>query len=381
MVKETITITPSILTWARERAGYKVDELAAKWDPPVDIAGFECGDAKPTYRQIENIADKLQLPVAAFFLPEPPDWPPIEQSFRTLGSEQFAEIPPRIRLLLHKARGFQIGLDELNGGRNPAQRQIVRDLPLHPTTDPVIAAARIRDYLEVSTEEQFSWKSESDALKAWRKSLHTVGVAVFKDAFGDDDFCGFCLYDAEFPLIYVNISNSYTRQIFTLFHELAHLLFQTSGVDKDTGFRSQLTDDWQRIETLCNRLAAEILVPHEALMRKIDYEKAYKIQAEELSRRYRVSREVILRRILNAGLIKPNEYKATVQQWGSEPRIKRSGGPTFYVKKLAYLGEEYVSLAFERYYEERINDEELAEFLDIKPKHINMMEQTFLGER
>lgn len=380
-MKETITITPSILTWARERAGYKVDELAAKWDPPVDIAGFECGDAKPTYRQIENIADKLQLPVAAFFLPEPPDWPPIEQSFRTLGSEQFAEIPPRIRLLLHKARGFQIGLDELNGGRNPAQRQIVHDLPLHPTTDPVIAAARIRDYLEVSTEEQFSWKSESDALKAWRKSLHTVGVAVFKDAFGDDDFCGFCLYDAEFPLIYVNSSNSYTRQIFTLFHELAHLLFQTSGVDKDTGFRSQLTDDWQRIETLCNRLAAEILVPHEALMRKIDYEKAYKIQAEELSRRYRVSREVILRRILNAGLIKPNQYKATVQQWGSEPRIKRSGGPTFYVKKLAYLGEEYVSLAFERYYEERINDEELAEFLDIKPKHINMMEQTFLGER
>lgn len=381
MAKETITVTPSILTWARERAGYKVDELAATWDPPVDIAGFECGEAKPTYRQIENIADKLQLPVAAFFLPEPPDWPPIEQSFRTLGSEQFAEIPPRIRLLLHKARGFQIGLDELNGGRNPAQRQIVRDLPLHPTTDPVIAAARIRDFLEVSTEEQFGWKSASDALKAWRKSLHTVGVAVFKDAFGDNDFCGFCLYDAEFPLIYVNNSNSYTRQIFTLFHELAHLLFHTSGVDKDSGFRSQLTDDWQRIETLCNRLAAEILVPHEALMRKIDHEKAYKIQAEELSRRYRVSREVILRRILNAGLIKPNEYKATVQQWSSEPRMNQSGGPTFYVKKLAYLGEEYVSLAFERYYEERINDEELAEFLDIKPKHINMMEQTFLGER
>lgn len=381
MAKETITITPSILTWARERAGYKVDELAAKWEPPVDIAGFECGDAKPTYRQIENIADKLQLPVAAFFLPEPPDWPPIEQSFRTLGSEQFAEIPPRIRLLLHKARGFQIGLDELNDGRNPAQRQIVRDMPLHPTTDPVIVAARIRDYLGVSLEEQLGWKSESDALKAWRKSLHTVGVAVFKDAFGDDDFCGFCLYDAEFPLIYVNSSNSYTRQIFTLFHELAHLLFQTSGVDKDTGFRSQLTDDWQRMETLCNQLAAEILVPHESLMRKTDNERAYKIQAEELSRRYRVSREVILRRILNAGLIKPNEYKATVQQWSSEPRIKRSGGPTFYVKKLAYLGEEYVSLAFERYYEERINDEELAEFLDIKPKHINMMEQTFLGER
>ena len=43
---------------------------------------------------------------------------------------------------------------------------------------------------------------------------------------------GFSLYDAEFPVIYVNNSNPNERgRYFTLFHELGHLLYRTSGVD------------------------------------------------------------------------------------------------------------------------------------------------------
>src|SRR3546814_17029352 len=51
-------------------------------------------------------------------------------------------------------------------------------------------------------------------------------------AFRTDDFSGFCLYDEEFPIIYVNNSSAKTRQIFTYFHELAHLVFHTSGIAK-----------------------------------------------------------------------------------------------------------------------------------------------------
>lgn len=40
------------------------------------------------------------------------------------------------------------------------------------------------------------------------------------------------IYDKVFPLIIVNNSMAKTRQIFTLFHELGHLLFETSGIDK-----------------------------------------------------------------------------------------------------------------------------------------------------
>ena len=81
------------------------------------------------------------------------------------------------------------------------------------------------------------WRKDDTALTAWRSAFYRVGVTVFKDAFGADEFCGFSLYDEEFPVIYVNNSNAKTRQTFTLFHELAHLLQSTSGVDRHVQLR------------------------------------------------------------------------------------------------------------------------------------------------
>ena len=389
---ETITITPAVLTWARERAGYKPEVLAAKCNS-ADILGFEDSDAdaRPTYRQLEDIADKLQLPVAVFFLPEPPDWPPIEETFRTLGSEQFAEIPPRIRLLLHKARGFQISLDELNDGRNPARRQIVRDLPFDPSSNLVAAAQHVREFLGVTIEQQLSWKNAASALKAWRSIFYRVGVSVFKDAFGDGKYCGFSLHDAEFPVIYVNNSNAKTRQIFTLFHELAHLLYRTSGVDRLGDFKHGMAPEHAQVEKRCNALANAILVPSLALDDEMRSGSVTRTEAERLAKRFNVSREVIYRNFLGRQLIAQTEYERAAADWVKQWQLlkekerkqakEKGGGGNPYRTWLAYLGESYVELAFRRYYEERIDEEELAEYLDIKPKQIDKLEQTFLGER
>jgi hypothetical protein len=125
-----------------------------------------------------------------------------------------------------------MGLEELHGGRNPAERLITRDLAFRPTDRIEEIAAEVRTYLGVTMEQQFSWGNAETALEEWRKVLLGVGVYVFKDQFREPDYSGFCLYDDEFPIIYVNNTTAKTRQIFTLFHELAHLLFHTSGVDK-----------------------------------------------------------------------------------------------------------------------------------------------------
>ncbi len=375
-------ITPEVLTWARERAGYNVDELAAK-SGFAEVAASERGKSKPTYRQLENIAEILQLPVAIFFFPEPPDWPPIEETFRTLGSEQFAEIPPVIRLLLHKGRAFQLGLSELNDGRNPAARLITRDLKLRDDEPIEAAAARIRDFVGVSLADQFGWPDEDSAFKAWRSAFYRVGVTVFKDAFGADEFCGFSLYDMEFPVIYVNNSNAKTRQIFTLFHELAHLLHRTSGVDMTRDFRHSLPVDESRIEVRCNKLAALILVPDEEFHLARTPGRIDRIEASGLAKRFSVSREVIYRKFLDQKWIIQSEYEAATREWAEQrtnkPKKESGGNP--YQTWLTYLGEEYVALAFRRYYEERIDDEELAEFLGIKPKYIDLLEETLLGER
>ena len=115
------------------------------------------------------------------------------------------------------------------GGTRP-ERFILRDLRFSPDMDIPAAARRVRDYLGVPLAIQTSWADGEVAFDEWRDVLETHGVAVFKDAFRNDFYSGFCLYDTTFPLIYINNSTK-TRQVFTLFHELAHLLFHTSGIN------------------------------------------------------------------------------------------------------------------------------------------------------
>ena len=335
----------------------------------------ESGKSRPTYRQLEILAKELWLPVAVFFFPEPPETPKIEESFRTLGSEQLDEIPPRIRILLHKARAFQIGLAELNDGRNPARKIITRDLKMCLDDPLTLTARQIREYLGESLADQFSWRDVDAALTAWRTAFFDIGVTVFKDAFREPGYSGFSLYDDEFPVIYLNNSNGSARQIYALFHELAHLLFHTSGVDRDAAFRHPFPADKHRIEKTCNYLASAVLVPEDSLSEELSACKADRSLADDLARKYCVSRELIFRRFLDRGLITDLEFKKAKQSWGSKRPSGKSGvGGNYYFTKIAYLGEEYIALAFERFYQGRIDEEELADYLAIKPKHIDRLE-------
>ena len=381
MAVERMPITPEIVTWARERLGYTLDALAVKRKDFRKVAEWERGESRPTYRQLEKLAKELWLPVAVFFFPEPPETPKIEETFRTLGSEQFDEIPPRIRKLLYKARAFQVGLSELSDARDPTHNHIVRDLKLDVVEELSTAARRVRDYLGITLEHQFNWNDDDEALKNWRSALFNVGVTVFKDAFQTDDYSGFSLYDYEFPIIYVNNSNAKARQIFTLFHELAHLLFHTSGVDNDSAFRYVLPKEYSRIEMRCNAFAGAFLVPDDAFDRILRAEANPIAEARRLSRMFRVSREVILRKFRDRQNISQLEYRETVDAWRNEARPTATGGGNYYRTQIAYLGEEYIELAFRRLEENRIDEEELADYLAVAPKSLDKLEDLVFGAR
>ena len=381
MAVERMPITPEVVTWARERLGYTLDALAVKRKDFRKIAEWETGESRPTYRQLDKLAKELWLPVAVFFFPEPPETPKIEETFRTLGSEQFDEIPPSIRKLLYKARAFQVGLSELSDARDPAHNHIIRDLKLDVVEELSIAARRVRDYIGITLEHQFNWNDDDEALKNWRSALFNVGVTVFKDAFKTDDYSGFSLYDYEFPIIYVNNSNAKARQIFTLFHELAHLLFHTSGVDNNSAFRYVLPKEYSRIEMRCNAFAGAFLVPDDAFDQILRAEAKPIAEARRLSRIFCVSLEVILRKFRDRQLISQLEYRETVDALRREARPTATGGGNYYRTQIAYLGEEYIELAFRRLEENRIDEEELADYLAVAPKSLDKLEDLVFGAR
>jgi Zn-dependent peptidase ImmA (M78 family) len=374
---EEIPVTPALITWARQRAGFSLAEAVEKFSR---IEAWETGSSFPTYPQLERLAEAFRLPVAVFFFPEPPDVPPIEQSFRTLPDAEFDQMPRRIRYLLRKAKAFQLGLAELNNGRNPASRLITRDLVFTSRTSVADMAGRVREYIGIPLEQQFAWTNDDQAVKAWRKSLFDVGIFTFKDSFREDTYSGFSLYDETFPLIYVNNSFPKTRQAFTLFHELAHLLFHTSGIDtRENDYVDNLPDRQKQIEILCNRFAAEFLVPEAAFrsaLAALRDRASPQRAAEQLAARFNVSREFIYRKFLDRGLIGQAEYEAAAKRWAAQKQPSDGGDP--YWSKLAYLGREYVALAFNQYYQNRITDTQLADYLDVKPKNIGTLEEYFL---
>jgi Zn-dependent peptidase ImmA (M78 family) len=375
MAGEQLPVTPDLIKWARERAGYSIEEAAQTFQK---IEAWESGKASPTYSQLEHLASTFKLPIAVFFFPEPPEVPPINETFRTLPDATLAEIPRRIRLLLRKAKALQLNLLELYQEQNPAKKLITRDLALADPIAPDELARRVRDYIGVDFELQVSWATDDEAFKEWRKALLNVGIFVFKDAFKVPEYSGFCLYDDLFPIIYVNNSVAKTRQIFTLFHELAHLLFQTSGVDtiRDS-YLGQLQERPKLIEILCNRFAAEFLIPNTIYEEAIKGLSANEETASTIASQFHVSREVIFRKFLDRGLIDQSTYLDAAVRWARQRNGKEERGVNPYWTKIAYLGREYIDRALRLYHQNRIDQTQLGEYLDWKPRNLDTLEEYF----
>jgi len=379
MSDRATAVNPGLLIWARERAGLSLSDVAHYIHKGADdVAAWETGDAWPTYRQLETLAEGLyHRPVALFFLPEPPEEPAAQQEFRTLPDFDITGLGADARFAVRLGRSYQTSLRELTGGLNPSDRRLWRDLRLDRSSDVMSATRQLRSYLSVTLERQRSWRSTADAMAAWRGCVEDAGVFVFKRSFKQREVSGFCLTDNEFPIIMVNNSTPFSRQIFTLFHEVAHLLYGLSSITTVDGrFVDRMSGSQKSIEVACNKLAAEVLVPSDAFpWDRIDQDNPVD-SVTAVARAFNVSREVILRRVLDRGWIDPETYRECVQVWASETEAGRGGdGGDYYNNQAAYLGDAYLRLAFSRYRAGIISASDLSEHLGVKARNIPKLEE------
>lgn len=92
---------------------------------------------------------------------------------------------------------------------------------------------------------------------------------------------------------------------------------------------------------------------------------------------YGVSREVILRKLLDRKIVDSQFYEATVKRWRAAVKPRTPGG-NYYLTKGAYLGDKYLQQAFKKYYQRHITLGELADYLDMKVKNAPRMEELIL---
>ncbi len=359
-------INPDILEWALKDLNLSVEDFAQKVRiTPEKVKEWLNGDSQPTYNQLENFSYRiLKLPLAAFFLPEPPINLAIKRKFRTLPDYLLESTSYKTRIAIKRADFFKTSLYELLGN-NPSPEPLFKKMKLSRTQTPSEAARLIRKELNITFNQQKSFLNGYQAFNFYREILEEEGILLFQLQLEGDR--GFCLLDDEFPIIIVNSSDSIKSKIFTLFHELIHILAGSDDIYKEVGSPLYYNDP---TEVFCNQTASEVLVPINELTEMFRDE--LRIWDEELvsviANEFTVSREVILLKIISLGLANQTDYRKLKDKWDNEfkkKRDERSGG-SYYINKISALGKLFINVVIDSYKQGFINDVQVSSYLDMK---------------
>jgi Zn-dependent peptidase ImmA (M78 family) len=152
-----------------------------------------------------------------------------------------------------------------------------------------------------------------------------------------DEFRGLALADDLAPLVFINGADTKAAQMFTLTHELAHLWLGESALS-DVAPASTPS---QQIEVWCNRVAAEFLVPLRVLREELPVRDPL-THVSRLAQRFKVSTLVILRRILDAGVISRERFQEAYDQELAHLRARPKGsGGNFYLTQAARVSKRF----------------------------------------
>ena len=359
-------INPEILEWALDDLNLSVENFAQKIHVrPEKVREWLKGDSLPTYNQLEDISYKiLKLPLAIFFLPEPPINLSIRKKFRTLPDYILELTSYKTRIAVKRADFYKSALLELFG-RNPSSAPLFKTIEFSRGLQPEEAASVIRKELGITFELKKSFMNGYQAFNYYRNKLEENGVFLFQLQLEGDR--GFCLLDDEFPIIIVNSSDSINSKIFTLFHELIHILTNSDDIFKEVEPPAYYADP---VEVFCNKTASEVLVPNDELTKTFGFQ--LKKWNEELissiANGFTVSREVILLKLVALGFASQNDYKVFKSKWDEEYQKKRKQrkGGSYYVNKISALGKLFINIVLDSYKRGSINDVQVSSFLDMK---------------
>lgn len=385
MIVRATSVNPNVLRWARERSGLSVEKVAETLGrAPGVIAAWEDGAEVPTFRQLEALASRIyKRPIAMFFFPAPPDEKEVAHEFRTLPSAELSHLDADTLFAIREARAWQLSLAELMVGYPDPKRRLTSAIRPSPADSPEAVSGHLRTFLGVTVREQQSWRTPEHALKEWRRVVEECGVYVFKRAFQQKDISGFCLHDDLYPVVVINNSTSFTRQIFTLFHEVAHLIYGFSGVTtRDQAYIASLRGTKRQVEIACNRVASDFLLPHDAFpVELLRFPEADLGQVVETTAKlFNVSREVVLRRLLDSGLISNRVYSEKVSEWALDyfRGGGGEGGGSYYANQGSYFSPTFLDAAFYQLRSGRLSIGDLADHLGMKAKSISRFEDYLL---
>ena len=362
------------IQWCCDDARVSINELALEVSIPVE----KINSKKPllTFNQLNKIATFFGRGTLFFLSEDEVKKDHVHSlNFRTLANQK-PDISIKLRKFIERVE-FQ--RDRYLG--------ILEDIE----TDKNIAfapPALTKDVFQVSTMvRQWLNLKEQNTFETYRRAIEQRGILVFQsNGYNgkwqipkESPILGFSLYDNVCPLIVVRKQQWPSQQVFTLMHELGHvLLHKTSSIDDANDFNSHKGREYQ-----ANQFAGLVLVPEEYLS-KVNVATKPKEFSEYIEwlrpycKVWGVSTEVILRRLADNGLIKLEDYEG-FRYWSQNQKIptKDGGSRSYRHREPQHIfGNRFVRSVFDAKNAQKLTLSKVSNYLDnLKIKDIQLLEK------
>lgn len=349
MVVRATKINPEMLRWARERSGYTVEDIARRRRvSPERVLQWEAGESFPTWRQLEQLAyQDYHRGTLLFLLDTPPDEKTVAEEFPRLPGTMLDDLHPDTLYAVRQARTRQEDLAEIRGPDGIAERFILRDLREYANvagSDRLVLA--VREYLGANFDALAEWNGSTRKFEQWRNLIGDAGVWVFKRSFRQKDIAGFCLGNARHPVIYVCNGQPKNRQIFTLFNQLAHLLFDFNYLERadEEYYTKSLPSEERGIENACISLA-KAFAPHISDLAGRSYD------------------------LRGVAALRPKADRRSADALRSAPDNSKNRG--YYDLQKSYLGQKYIDAVLASFEAGHIDELDIASYLGVKGAHLD----------
>ncbi len=344
MAAQVIDIKPELIRWAIDRSGRGIDALARAL-PKVTL--WESGKARPTMRQLEQLAQKTWTPLGYFFLQTPPDERLPVPDFRTVRDAPVRRASPNLIDTLHTMQRRQAWMREylVDMGHEPlpfcASARITHEV--------VDVAAKMRTILGMANGWASRISNWTNALAELREMAEAVGIlVVINGVVGNstnrkldpNEFRGFVLADEYAPLVFLNGADARSAQMFTLAHELVHLWVGEGGIFN----LPDMQPSAHRVEQFCNKVAVELLVPAQEFMPSWRRTQREPEPFQVLAREFKVSPIVVARRALDLGAIDQPGFLDFYRAYQTDERRKdarKKSGGDFYKSQNTRVGKRF----------------------------------------
>lgn len=271
----SIKINPDVLIWARETAGFALEDAARKLFTDgvratayEKLEALESGEKEPSHTQLNSFAKLYKRPLLAFYMEQPPRTGHRGQDFRQSPDSRTTRENAMLDALLRDVKARQEAVkDILIDDEDFGAHEFVGSVNLETSVENTVKS--ISSELGFDNTDLSLRRGDPDKLfKRLRGKVEDIGVFVLllsdlgshHSTIPSSVFRGFAIADDAAPFIVINAKEAKPSRSFTLMHELAHIWLGTTGVSGQASAAVPINKT-AMIEKFCNDVAGEFLLP------------------------------------------------------------------------------------------------------------------------